>query len=112
MSQFHRKTDGPVAAIVLAAGFSERMGRFKPLLPLGAWRTIERVATMFLAAGIRDIIVVTGHRAAEISQAMAPLSVRCVENPDYPDGMFTSVTAGTVPFSFTRWISRWCAFRP
>ena len=69
MSQLGVEKDGTIAAIVLAAGYSERMGRFKPLLPLGAWRTIERVATMFLAAGIRDIIVVTGHRAAEISQA-------------------------------------------
>ena len=94
MSQLGVEKDGTIAAIVLAAGYSERMGRFKPLLPLGACRTIERVTDMFRTAGIQDILVVTGHRGDEIRQVMAPWKVRCVENPEYPDGMFTSVLAG------------------
>jgi molybdenum cofactor cytidylyltransferase len=83
-----------IAAIVLAAGRSQRMGRFKPLLPLGTNRTIERTVGLFHHAAIEEIIVVTGHRAGEMRGAVAPLPARCVENPDFPDGMFTSVRAG------------------
>lgn len=83
-----------ISAVVLAAGLSERMGRLKPLLPLGASRTIERVVDFFQAAGVGDILVVTGHRAADVRQAVEPYHVRCVENPDYRQGMFRSVLAG------------------
>jgi len=88
------KNNSSITAVVLAAGRSERMGQFKPLFPLGENRTIERVVKTFQTAGIRDILVVTGHRAAEVRQAVAPLSVRSVENADYIHGMFTSVLAG------------------
>lgn len=88
------KHDLAISAIVLAAGFSARMGRFKPLLPLGGKRVIERVVGMFQAAGVEDVLVVAGYRAAEVRAAAAPLGVRCVENPAYGDGMFTSVLAG------------------
>lgn len=83
-----------ITAVVLAAGFSERMGRFKPLLPLGESRIIERVVSFFQAAGVGDILVVTGHRATDVRQALEHSNVRCVENPDYRQGMFTSVLAG------------------
>jgi molybdenum cofactor cytidylyltransferase len=83
-----------IAAIVLAGGFSRRMGRFKPLLPLGDHRSIERVVHLFREAGIEKILVVVGHRGAEIRRAVASLNVVWVENPDYAEGMFTSVRAG------------------
>lgn len=84
----------PITAIVLAAGLSERMGQFKPLMPLGDQRVIERVVKLFQDAGIENVIVVAGHHALDVRQAIAPLNVRCVENPDYGHGMFTSVLAG------------------
>jgi putative nucleotidyltransferase with HDIG domain len=83
-----------ITAVVLAAGFSKRMGRLKPLLPLGASRTIERVLNFFQMAGVGDILVVTGHRSADVRQAVEHVNVRCVENPDYHQGMFASVLAG------------------
>lgn len=54
-----------LAALVLAAGFSSRMGSFKPLLPLGETTVIEKVVGNFFAAGIQDVRVV-GHRAEEV----------------------------------------------
>lgn len=81
-------------AIVLSAGLSRRMGRFKPLLPLGGCRTIERVVNFFQAAGVSEVLVVVGHRADEIRQASAGLNVRWVENPQYKNEMFASVQAG------------------
>lgn len=99
---------GRVGAIVLAAGFSTRMGEFKPLLEIGGrialWRLLDSIA----AAGISEIIVVTGHRHemvsasahdwyhAESSNGGMPrqLRVRTVYNADYKQGMFSSVRAG------------------
>ena len=83
-----------IAAIVLAGGFSKRMGRFKPLLPLGDRLNIERVVRLFQDAGVKEIRVVVGHRGNDIRRAAAPLNVDCVENPHYAEGMFTSVLAG------------------
>lgn len=83
-----------ITAIVLAAGFSERMGCFKPLLPLGTKRTIERVVDLFKAGGISDILVVAGHNASDVCRVIEPLKIRRVINPEYQKGMFTSVLAG------------------
>jgi molybdenum cofactor cytidylyltransferase len=82
------------SAIVLAAGYSTRMQAFKPLLALGRERVVERTVAMFKDAGITDIVVVVGHRAADLRPILAPLDVRCVENPDYSKGMFCSIVAG------------------
>jgi CTP:molybdopterin cytidylyltransferase MocA len=86
--------DSSIAAVILSAGFSERMGRFKPLLPLGTRTIIERVVNTFQSAGIGEILVVTGYRAADVRQAVSALPVRCVANTDYMKGMFSSVLAG------------------
>ena len=83
-----------VTAIVLAAGFSQRMTRFKPLLPLGDGTVVARVVKTYRDAGIADVVVVVGHCAAQMRQAVNALAVRCVENADYGRGMFTSVQAG------------------
>ncbi|MCU0602591.1 MAG: NTP transferase domain-containing protein [Desulfobacterales bacterium] len=83
-----------VAALVLAAGSSRRMGEFKPMLTLGGQTILERVIRLFQSIGVDRIHVVTGHRAAEL----APMVDRCgacsVLNPRHAEGMFTSVAAG------------------
>lgn len=85
---------GAVTAVVLAAGYSSRMGEFKPLLPLGEVTVLERVVTLFHDAGISDVRVVTGHREADLKPRLERLGARAVANPDYRDGMFSSVAAG------------------
>jgi len=85
---------GNVVAIVLAAGFSERMGEFKPLLPLGGVTVLERCVALFRNAGIDDVRVVTGHRGVELEPLLERLGVRIVANPQYREGMFSSVVAG------------------
>jgi putative nucleotidyltransferase with HDIG domain len=52
------------------------------------------VAQTFLDAEIPEVIVVTGHRTQEIHRRLAPLAVRCVDNADFHQGMFSSVKAG------------------
>ncbi len=83
-----------LTAIILAAGYSSRMGRFKPLLPLGDATVIERVVALYRAAGIEDIRVVVGHNADVLSPELASLGVRTVYNPEYHTGMFSSLVAG------------------
>jgi molybdenum cofactor cytidylyltransferase len=86
-------------ALVLAAGLSRRMGRFKLTLPWGepgeARTVIGQVVATLEAAGLREIIVVTGHRAEEVVAALTGTSAQCVFNPDYASGeMLTSVQVG------------------
>jgi molybdenum cofactor cytidylyltransferase len=81
-------------ALILAAGYSSRMGAFKPLLPLAGISALDRAVGLFRDAGVEDVRVVTGHRAAELELRLERLRVRTVLNPDYPQGMFSSVAAG------------------
>jgi len=83
-----------VAAIVLAAGFSERMGDFKPLMMLGGMTVLERVIRLFQSVGVGRIHVVTGHRAAELTPLIDRWGGRSVVNARYREGMYASVAAG------------------
>lgn len=83
-----------VAALILSAGFSSRMGEFKPLLPLGGMGVLERTVTLFRAAGVDDVRVVTGFRAEELEPLLARLGARAIPNPRYREGMFGSAVAG------------------
>jgi molybdenum cofactor cytidylyltransferase len=84
------------AAVVLAAGKSSRMAPHNKLLV--ADRTgkpmIARVVDNVLSSGARPIVVVTGHMAAEIEQALRGRPVRFVHAPDYADGLSASLKAG------------------
>ena len=82
------------AALILAAGLSSRMGRFKPLLPLGGTSVLGRAVGLFQQAGVADVRVVAGHRADDLIPQIEALGAKAVINPDYEDGMFTSVLAG------------------
>jgi CTP:molybdopterin cytidylyltransferase MocA len=72
------------------------MGAFKPLLPLAGRPLIQRVIDSLRDSGvIGDILVVTGHRAAEVGAALAGAGVVTIFNPDYERGeMLSSVRAG------------------
>jgi molybdenum cofactor cytidylyltransferase len=81
-------------ALVLSAGFSERMGDFKPLMMLGGMTILERVIRLFQSTGVSRIHVVVGHRAAELTPLIDRCGARSVVNVRYEDGMFSSVAAG------------------
>ena len=87
-------SDSAISAVVLSAGFSSRMARFKPLLPIGEKTVVERAVSLFREGGIDDVIVVVGHRAGEVRPVVASAGGRAVGNEDYAKGMFTSVKAG------------------
>jgi len=83
------------AAIVLAAGLSRRMGRFKLTLPWGDRTVIGQVVATLESAGVDEIIVVTGNRADEVVAALVGTNTYSVHNPDYAAGeMLSSIQAG------------------
>ncbi len=85
----------PLAAIILAAGLSRRMGNhFKPLMPFGNDTVLEHVIRTYLKAGIHDIIVVCGYRADTIKSMGGTWPVTIIENQNFQDGMLSSVKAG------------------
>ncbi len=80
-------------AIILAAGYSRRMGEFKPLMKLGAQTVLERAVSLYRAAGVADIRVVTGFRSETIRSALSSQPAGVIHNPAYDSGMFSSVQA-------------------
>ena len=82
------------AALVLSAGFSERMGDFKPLMRLGEMTVLERAIGLFQTAGVSRIHVVVGHRAAEVIPLIESRGALSVVNARYAEDMFSSVAAG------------------
>jgi molybdenum cofactor cytidylyltransferase len=84
-----------IAAVVLAAGTSTRMGRQKLLLPMaGGQPLIRLVVERVLGAGLDDVVVVLGREADAVGAALAGLPVRTVANPCYAEGQSTSLRAG------------------
>ena len=83
-----------LAAIVLAAGRSSRMHELKPLLEAGGRTLLERAVAAFVAVGIDDVVVVTGHRGDEVAPVAARAGAGTVSNPRFGDGMYSSVQAG------------------
>ena len=94
--------DGPVkpdarriAAVVLAAGRSTRMGGPNKLLAeIGRKPLVRIAAEQALASRARPVIVVTGHQRETVEAALKGLDVRIVHNPNFADGLSTSVKTG------------------
>lgn len=81
----------PFAAIILAAGFSSRMGVFKPLLRLGEETALEKSVSFFRRAGIEHLQVILGHQAELLVPLVEKLGAAYTVNTRYQEGMFTSV---------------------
>ncbi len=81
-------------ALIPSAGYSSRMGEFKPLLEIGGRTVIERQIDLFQQIGIASPVIVTGYRAEELFPAAEKLGARVAVNKDFDKGMFSSVRAG------------------
>ncbi|MEW9122297.1 MAG: DVU_1551 family NTP transferase [Thermotaleaceae bacterium] len=91
--------DCRTAAIIIAAGYSSRMGSFKPLLKFGKYTAIEILTNTYRDAGIEDIILVVGHQGDKIIDAMNDSEAACILNENYPNGMYSSVVKGVKALS-------------
>lgn len=84
-----------IAAVILAAGRSTRMaGENKLLAELGGKPLVRHVAEASLASTARPAIVVTGSRRSEIESALSGLDLAFAHNPDFADGLSTSLRVG------------------
>ena len=84
-----------VAAVILAAGRSTRMGGPNKLLAeLNGKKLVRIVTEQALASKASKVIVVTGHQSADVKAALKGLDVTLVNNPQFADGLATSVKAG------------------
>lgn len=83
-----------IAALILAAGRSTRMGTFKPLLPLGRKTIIETLIDLYRSAGISDMLIVLGHRADDVRPILERQDIPWTINEHYDQGMFSSIQTG------------------
>lgn len=88
-----------LTALILAGGDSTRMGRPKALLPDTAGRAfVARIVRTFAAAGITDIVIVTGRQHDAIDAALIadapPVMPRLARNPDPSRGQLSSLWVG------------------
>ena len=83
-----------VAGIVLAAGASRRMGRFKLLLPWRGRPVLAHVLEAVRASAIPHRILVLGHEAAAVRAAIDLAGFTVLDNPDYREGQSTSMRVG------------------
>ena len=84
-----------VAALILAAGASRRMGGPNKLVATFGGKPLVRIAAeAALASRASSVTVVTGHEAAAIRSALAVLAVAFAHNPDHAAGLSTSLRAG------------------
>lgn len=81
-------------AVVLAAGKSERMGSAKLLLPMGRSTLIETVVGGVLRSRPDGVLVVLGANREKFEPVLGKYPVRTVFNPDFEQGMLSSVKRG------------------
>jgi molybdenum cofactor cytidylyltransferase len=83
-----------VAAVVLAAGSSTRMGRNKLLLDLAGETVVRRAVGAAIESGVERVLVVLGHEADRVRSQLDGLACEVVVNPDHERGVGTSLHAG------------------
>ncbi len=86
---------GPnLVGLILAAGYSSRMGAFKPLLTIGDVTALERISATLKGVGVHRIIGVTGYQRELLAPVLEAEGIEEAYNPDFDKGMFTSIQAG------------------
>jgi molybdenum cofactor cytidylyltransferase len=83
-----------ISAVVLAAGRSTRFGELKQLLKVGRTTLLETVVDGFLNSSVDEVVVVLGFRADDILANSKFRTARVVVNPDYEQGLGTSLRTG------------------
>lgn len=84
-----------LSALVLAAGESSRFRGTKQLAKIGEKTLVQVVLDAITKTEVADIVVVLGHESQRVQRAIEGREgVRVVVNPDYRDGMGTSIRTG------------------
>lgn len=84
-----------IGAVIVAAGMSSRMKKFKPMLSIGESTIIKKVISTLKQAGSDYVVVVTGNNAHRIERHIANMDVICLYNERFADTqMFDSARIG------------------
>lgn len=83
-----------ISAILLAAGESKRMGKLKQLMPLGEKSILEHSLDSLIRSKVGEVILVVGREAEAVMKKVAARPVMITVNPDYRQGMSTSIARG------------------
>lgn len=84
-----------IAALVLAAGRSTRMGEENKLLAgIDDKPMVAHAVDAMLASKAHPVIVVTGHEEAAVRRALGDREITFVHNPAFAAGLSTSLAAG------------------
>lgn len=84
----------PVAAIIMAAGESKRLGRPKQLAKWHGMSMIRHLAKVVIASGVYKVVVVVGAYGEDVCDALTGLPVEIIRNDNWKDGQSTSIKAG------------------
>ena len=83
-----------VAALILAAGSSTRMGSNKLLADLNGAAMIAQTVRRVAASGVESVTVVTGYQAEKIETALEDFKIQKIHNPNFEDGLASSLRVG------------------
>jgi len=93
--------------LIISAGLSQRMGKFKPLLNYKGKSFIQNIVFK-LNSVCDEIIIVTGFKANEVKENVNQLNMQSkiefVQNESFEKGMFTSLQAGLAKAKESDWI--------
>jgi CTP:molybdopterin cytidylyltransferase MocA len=84
-----------VAAVLLAAGDSRRLGRAKQLLPYRGTPLLRRLASEACASRCDAVGVVIQERNGAVEACLDGLPVHVIGNPEWAEGMASSIRRGT-----------------
>lgn len=107
-SHIRNENSNDITGLIISAGLSSRMGKFKPLLEYNGISFLENIINK-LSLVSNKIIVITGYKSYKINENISKLSndkknkIEVVHNPIYKKGMFTSLQKGLVNCK-TDWI--------
>ena len=84
-----------ISAVILAAGESRRMGKQnKLLLPVGGGALLVKLVKSVCDSDVGQVLVVIGHEAEKIRRELNELPLSFVYNPNFREGMTTSIKSG------------------
>lgn len=82
-------------AVIVAAGMSSRMNRFKPMLKVGSITVVKRIISTLQQAGASPVVLVTGNQAEILEKHVAHMEIICLRNEAYATSqMFDSAKIG------------------
>ena len=70
-------------AVILAAGEPRQMSHFQPMLKLNGKSVIRRQIDVFRAAGVSDILIVSGYHAGMLERHLTGETIRFVKNEEF-----------------------------